>query len=286
MKKLPHRRRYAPADVQFRMLKSRVDSAKLSGTYGPKIRRFLKGYKDAEVDRQTIDFIKVFLEWKERRAIRQGNHLKEFTQTEREATKNSFLWLAQRMQPELKPAEHQRIAYINLVKCRKITRQDIIGFIGKRKEWGVQERKQLFGRVSMFLDTIDHSNAKREINGGLLRYLGLTYPDRILLTSMWKDTQRFGRTAAHELGHKHYNLGEPLCHAIGTFYDLSVGATSIEKIKEAIRENNPDNPEGYLEGLAIVAEAVEQGAGFEKYFWEKVRRLATQKQHKWLPEKR
>ncbi len=277
--------RYKPEDVQFKMLKSRIDTAKFGGTYGQKIRRFLKGHRDAEVDRQVIDFLKVFLEWRERRAARAGNHLKHFTQQERDAAKNAFLWLAERMQPELKTAEHQRIAYINLVKCRKITREDIMTFIGKRREWDADAKKRLFGMASMFLDTLDHSNAKREIPGELLRYLGLTYPDKVFISPMWKDEARFSATAVHELGHKHYNLGEPLCYAIGTFYSFSVGAMTAE-IKEELRAKNPDNPEGYFEGLAIVDDVLAHGQDAEKNFWETVRQLSIQKQHQWLPKKR
>ncbi len=277
--------RYVPADAQFRMLKRRIGTAKLSGTYWQKIRKSLKGHKDAEVDRQTIDFLRVFMEWKERRAIRHGNHLKGFTQAERDAAKSAFLWLAGRMQPELKAAEHQRIAYVNLVRCRKVTRYDIMEFIGKRSEWDEQAKRELFGRVSMFLDTIDHANTKREISGEMLRYLGLTFPDKILLTPMWENQARFMATAVHELGHKHYNLDEPLCYALGTFYSLSAGALTAENIKDALRAKNPHNPEGYLEGLGIVNEAVAQGTGAEKYFWENVRALAMQSQHQGIKKK-
>lgn len=282
MKTPPHR--YRPVDVEFGLLKSRIDTAKFGGTYRPKIRRFLKGHKDAEVDRQTIDFLKVFIEWKERRAIRAGNHLKEFTQAERDAAKNAFLWLAQRMQPELKAAEHEKIANINLVKCRKTTREDIMEFIGNRREWNEETKIRLFGRVSMFLDTIDHANTKRQIPGEMLRYLGLTFQDKVLLSPMWNNEVQFSATAVHELGHKHYNLGEPLCYALGTFYSLSRGTITAEKIKDDLRAKNPNNPEGYLEGLAIVDEAIGHGPYMDRHFWENVRQLSIQKQHQWLPK--
>ena len=75
----------------FPRLKSRIWSTRSMRILKSKIKPFLKG-DDVEVTRQTIDFIKVFLEWKEHRAIR-GGHSNEFDGKERTSLHHAFSWL-------------------------------------------------------------------------------------------------------------------------------------------------------------------------------------------------
>ncbi|HLC79950.1 MAG TPA: hypothetical protein VJG83_06050 [archaeon] len=266
---------------------------KLRAAVKTNVKPFMKGH-DANIGPPEIQILRRFIALKDLQAKRKNPLAHNFNVQETTAIKTGFAWLIRGMKPTLSEGQITHFANSAFTSSRKIKPADVYEMLTtlehspailEHKDIGVKEKRELFGRMAMYLDAIDHSNTEKKIDGEMKRFLGLAFMDKILFSGSAEPKTTLSSIAVHELGHKKYGFDEPLCYALQTFYRLSEKEIRESDIDLDIYESE-DTCEGYLEGLAIVKESLNQarseGRKIGEVFFEKVHDLGNEKKYRWL----